>query len=91
MIERVVGSIFYTSSVYEVANDNNNLYRNIVMDTTRMNQGCHNLILDNIKFKKGNEWKIEVWIKTTQMGSSYGFNHVWFMILEVNFWRNWKN
>ena len=52
MIERVVGSTFYTSSVYKVANDNNNLYRNIVMDTTRMNQGCHNLILDNIKFKK---------------------------------------
>jgi hypothetical protein len=39
MRERVVGSTSSASNVHEVANDNNNPYRNMVMDAMRMNQG----------------------------------------------------
>jgi hypothetical protein len=39
MGERVVGSTFSASNVHEVANDNINPYRNMVMDAMRMNQG----------------------------------------------------
>jgi len=35
----VVGSTSSASNVYGVANDNNNPYRNMVMDAMRMNQG----------------------------------------------------
>jgi len=37
--ERVVGSTFSASNVHEVANNNSNPYRNMVMDAMRMNQG----------------------------------------------------
>ena len=36
MVERVVGSTFSSSNVHEVANDNNNPYRNMVIDAMRM-------------------------------------------------------
>jgi hypothetical protein len=39
MRERVVGSTSSASNVNEVANDNTNPYRNMVMDVMRMNQG----------------------------------------------------
>jgi len=40
MEERVVGSTSSASNVHEAANDNStNLYRNMVMDAMRMNQG----------------------------------------------------
>jgi hypothetical protein len=39
MGERVVGSTSSASNVHEVANDNSNPYRNMVMDAMRMNQG----------------------------------------------------
>jgi len=39
MGERVTGSTSSASNVYGVANDNSNLYRNMVMDAMRMNQG----------------------------------------------------
>jgi len=39
MGEMVVRSTSSASNVYEVANDNTNPYRNMVMDATRMNQG----------------------------------------------------
>jgi len=35
----VVGSTSSASNMHEAANDNNNHYRNIVMDAMRMNQG----------------------------------------------------
>jgi predicted transcriptional regulator len=38
MREKVVGSISNASNVHGVANDNNNPYRNMVMDVMRMNQ-----------------------------------------------------
>jgi hypothetical protein len=38
MGERVVGSTSSASSVHEVTNDNTNPYRNMVMDTMRINQ-----------------------------------------------------
>jgi len=37
--ERMVGSTSSASNVHGVANDNNNPYRNMVMDAMRMNQG----------------------------------------------------
>ena len=37
--ERVVGSTFSASNMHGVANDNNNPYRNMIMDAMRMNQG----------------------------------------------------
>jgi hypothetical protein len=37
--ERVVGSTFSASNMHEVANNNSNPYRNMVMDAMRMNQG----------------------------------------------------
>jgi hypothetical protein len=37
MEERVVGSTSSASNVHEAANDNTNLYRNMVMDAMRMN------------------------------------------------------
>jgi len=37
--ERVVGSTSSASNMHEVANDNTNPYRNMVMDVMRMNQG----------------------------------------------------
>jgi len=37
MVERMVGSTSSASNVHEVVNDNNNLYRNMVMDVMRMN------------------------------------------------------
>jgi len=39
MGERVVGSTFCASNVHGVANYNNYLYRNMVIDAMRMNQG----------------------------------------------------
>jgi hypothetical protein len=39
MEERVVGSTSSASNVHEIANDNTNPYRNMVMDAMRMNQG----------------------------------------------------
>jgi len=39
MEETVVGSNSNASNVHEVANDNTNPYRNMVMDAMRMNQG----------------------------------------------------
>jgi hypothetical protein len=39
MVERMVGSTSSASNVYGVGNDNNNTYRNMVMDAMRMNQG----------------------------------------------------
>jgi hypothetical protein len=35
----VVGSTSSASNVHEAANDNTNPYKNMVMDTIRMNQG----------------------------------------------------
>jgi hypothetical protein len=37
MVERMVGSTSSASNVHEVVNDNNNPYRNMVMDVMRMN------------------------------------------------------
>jgi len=39
MVERVVGSTSNASNVHEVVNDNNNPYRNMVMNAMRMNEG----------------------------------------------------
>ena len=39
MIERTVGSTSSIRKVYGVVNDNNNPYKNMIMDTMRMNQG----------------------------------------------------
>ena len=39
MIERVVGSTSNASNIHEVGNDNNNPYRNMVMDAMRMSEG----------------------------------------------------
>jgi len=39
MVERMVGSTSSASNVHGVTNDNNNPYRNMVMDAMRMNQG----------------------------------------------------
>jgi hypothetical protein len=39
MGERMVGSTSSASNVHEVAKDNTNPYRNMVMDAMRMNQG----------------------------------------------------
>jgi hypothetical protein len=39
MVERIVELIFNSSNVHEVVDDNNNSYRNKVIDVMRMNQG----------------------------------------------------
>jgi hypothetical protein len=39
IVERVVGSTSSASNVHGVPNDNNNPYKNMVMDAMRMNQG----------------------------------------------------
>jgi hypothetical protein len=39
MVERMVGSTSSASNVHRVVDDNSNLYRNMVMDGIRMNQG----------------------------------------------------
>jgi hypothetical protein len=39
MVERMVGSTSSASNVHRVVDDNSNLYRNMVMDAIRMNQG----------------------------------------------------
>jgi len=39
MIEMIVGSTSSSSSVHGVVNNNNNPYRNMVMNVMRMNQG----------------------------------------------------
>jgi hypothetical protein len=39
IVERVVGSTSSASNVHGVTNDNNNPYKNMVMDAMRMNQG----------------------------------------------------
>jgi len=39
MIEWVVGSTSSASNMHEVGNENNNLYRNMVMDAMRMSEG----------------------------------------------------
>ena len=39
MVERMVGSTSSASNVHGVTNDNNNPYKNMVMDAMRMNQG----------------------------------------------------
>ncbi|KAL9360613.1 hypothetical protein Peur_048736 [Populus x canadensis] len=39
MVERVIGLTSSASNVHIVVNDNNNSYRNMVMDAMRMNQG----------------------------------------------------
>jgi hypothetical protein len=38
MVERMVGSTSSVSIAHEVVNDNSNSYRNIIMDTMRMNK-----------------------------------------------------
>jgi hypothetical protein len=38
MVEKMVESTFSSSNMCRVVDDNNNLYRNIVMDATKMNQ-----------------------------------------------------
>jgi hypothetical protein len=38
MVERMVGSTFSSSNVHGVVDDNNNPYKNIVIDAIRMNQ-----------------------------------------------------
>ena len=38
MVERMVGSTSSSSNVHEVVDDNNNPYRNMVMDVMKMNQ-----------------------------------------------------
>jgi hypothetical protein len=39
MVEKMIGSTSSSSNVYEVVDDNSNLYRNMFMDMVRMNQG----------------------------------------------------
>jgi hypothetical protein len=39
MIEMMVGSNFSSNNMHEVVDDNSNLYRNMVMNAMRMNQG----------------------------------------------------
>jgi hypothetical protein len=39
MVERMIGSTSSSSNVHEVVDDNNNIYRSMVMDAMRMNQG----------------------------------------------------
>ena len=39
MVERMVRSTFSASNVHGVIDDNNNPYRNMVIDAMRMNQG----------------------------------------------------
>jgi V8-like Glu-specific endopeptidase len=39
MVERMVGLTSSASNVHRVTNDNNNPYKNMVMDAMRMNQG----------------------------------------------------
>jgi len=39
MVEKMTGSTSSCNNVYEVVDDNSNLYQNMVMDTMRMNQG----------------------------------------------------
>jgi len=39
MVERVVGSTSSASNMHEVGNENNNRYRNMVMDAMRMSEG----------------------------------------------------
>jgi hypothetical protein len=39
MVQRVVGSTSSASNVHGVANDNNNPYKNMVMNAISMNQG----------------------------------------------------
>jgi hypothetical protein len=39
MVESMVGSTSNASNVHGVVNDNNNPYRNMIMDAMRMNQG----------------------------------------------------
>ena len=39
MVKRAVGSIFNSSNVHGVVDDNNNPYKNMIMDVMRMNQG----------------------------------------------------
>jgi hypothetical protein len=39
IVERIVGSTFNSSNVYEVVDDNSNPYRNMIIDAMRMNQG----------------------------------------------------
>jgi len=39
MVEMMVGSNFNSNNMHEVVDDNSNLYRNMVMDAMRMNQG----------------------------------------------------
>jgi hypothetical protein len=38
MLERMVGSTSSSSNMHEVVDDNNNPYRNMVMDAMKMNQ-----------------------------------------------------
>jgi hypothetical protein len=39
MVERMVGSTSSVNIAHEVVNDNSNSYRNIIIDTMRMNKG----------------------------------------------------
>jgi hypothetical protein len=39
MIENMVGSMFSSSYVHGVVDENNNSYKNMIMDVMRMNQG----------------------------------------------------
>ena len=39
MVERMVGSTSSSHNVHEVVDDNSNLYKNMVMDAMRINQG----------------------------------------------------
>jgi hypothetical protein len=39
MIEKMVGSTSSSSNVHEIVDDNNNSYKNMVMDAMKVNQG----------------------------------------------------
>jgi len=39
MVEKMVGTTSNSSNVHDVVDDNSNLYRNMIIDALRMNQG----------------------------------------------------
>ena len=51
MLERMVGSIYSSSNIYKFVDNNNNPYRNMMMDVMWMNhdyssEGSYNILLD---------------------------------------------
>jgi hypothetical protein len=48
MVERMIKSISSASNMHGVVDDNSNLYRNMIMDAMKMNQGyaCECSIID---------------------------------------------